>query len=607
MGRAATFTNIVTSGNPVVSPSGPNDATVTPKGEYATIDTKPIEAVMLRLKNTVGHENDDLIHEIQQHSDKYAPPVFFVLADLLYRQGNLADAIFWFNAGRLRANFDAARCADVSARDAVSVLVLETPTDLRKAQFNNVDDLRSIVQKVIQWDAATPYHYEYRWINLHGMNAIESGLGQSAANSLPLSLPQSTWADLAKKNRDNYAKGLESAIALWKQHQVQSGMVSVPASAPAPAPAGRVGPSTIPDTPVNRMLGLTGPNRPIPREQVIRLGVGDTFRVKNLAFSPDGRYLAIFGSLDPGRRLLDIWDLEARRDIAHITDIAAGPERNPRLSILWAHDNSFVTLGMSFNDHPNDPASPWKMRLWNPLTGETIQDVEVQAWYAVLNRDGTKLLTAAGSRNRAAFRIYDTHTWMYREYPGNEILYAKGTLAWAAQNRVFAAGPWYGEPVLPGLQPSDVLARLIDPSGQETAQTILLASSKAAASSNPDQTESFDPRYSAIDGAGNKIAVGWGTIKVLSGDPFRVLYTYSPPKVAGVAEGTFVFSPDGKYLFIMSTPSAVEADSVILNAETGKQVGKFPPGTAGLAISPDGYWLALGDGAAVKIFAVPAK
>jgi WD40 repeat protein len=598
---AVTSTNYDMSGNPAVSTNSPNNVAVTPKGVYAAINTKPIQAVMLKLKNTVGHENDDLINDIEQHSGKYAPPVFFALADLLYRQNNLPDAIFWFNAGRFRADFDAARCADVSARDAVSILVLGIPVELRKAQFNDVNQLRTIVQKVIQWDEVTPYDYEYRWINLHGMNAMRSGLGQSEADTEPLTLPLSTWPDLAKKNRDDYAKSLEDAIAAVQQHRLQNTTV------PATAPAGLAGPSTIPDTPVNRMLGITGPNQPLPREQIINLGVGENFQVKDLAFSPDGQYLAIFGALDDAHELLAIWDLKAKRDIARITDIGAGFAKNPRLTILWAHDDSFVTLGMSFNNHPGDPSSPWQMRLWNPLTGTKIQDVDVQAWYAALNRDGTELLTAAGSKNRAAYRIYDTRTWMYWEYPGNEILYSKGTLAWTAQDHVFAAGPWYGAPVLPDLQPTDVLARVIDPSGQETVQTIVLTSSKDATSPTSGRIETFEPRYSAIDEVGNKIAVGWGTIKVLSGDPLRVLYTYTPPDVAGFAEGKFIFSPNGKYLFVMSKKSATQSESVILNAETGRQVGKFPAGTGGLAISPDNHWLALGDGYAIKILAMPGN
>ena len=210
-----TVTN-VGSINPGTLSLGSHQIVVTPQGDFASIDTKPIAAVMRQLANTTGHENDDLVHQIEQNSGDYAPPVFFVLANLLYKQGNLDDAIFWFNAGRLRADFDAIRCTDVSARDAVPALVAQMPVELRKAQFNDLDKLADIIGKVIKWDETTPYNYEYRWINLHGMGAIQSGLGNTT-NTAPLTVPRDTWDALAKQNRDNYQKSCDDVIASKKQ------------------------------------------------------------------------------------------------------------------------------------------------------------------------------------------------------------------------------------------------------------------------------------------------------------------------------------------------------------------------------------------------------
>jgi hypothetical protein len=102
---------------------------------------------MFRLKATSGYENDDLVRDIEKHSGNYAPPVFFALANLLYRQGKTNDAIFWFNAGLLRGSYDAARCADVSARDAISIFVRETPVELRQAQFADDAKLQAILQQ----------------------------------------------------------------------------------------------------------------------------------------------------------------------------------------------------------------------------------------------------------------------------------------------------------------------------------------------------------------------------------------------------------------------------------------------------------------------------
>lgn len=198
---------------------GQQQVEVPMQGVYATIDTKPIMEVMHKLQTTVGNENDDLISDVEKHSGNYAPPVFFALANLLFQQGKVDDALFWLNAGRLRADFDAKRCADASARSAVSALVMQMPLPLRRAEFNDVTKLRQIIRKVVQWDESTPYNYEFRWINLSGMDAMQSGLGSANAKQKPLSLPADQWPDLARKNRADYLASLNEAIKTYESHK----------------------------------------------------------------------------------------------------------------------------------------------------------------------------------------------------------------------------------------------------------------------------------------------------------------------------------------------------------------------------------------------------
>jgi hypothetical protein len=48
-----------------------------------------------------------IITDVEQNSGNYVPPVRMALVIVHYRQGKTEDAIFWFNAGRFRAQFDA--------------------------------------------------------------------------------------------------------------------------------------------------------------------------------------------------------------------------------------------------------------------------------------------------------------------------------------------------------------------------------------------------------------------------------------------------------------------------------------------------------------------
>jgi len=183
------------------------------QGEFAEIDTKPTASVMQQLEKTAGHENDALVQQIEKDAGNYTPPVLFELAALLYRQGNLDDAIFWFNAARLRTVYDAMRSTDKSAGGALDMLVAKLiPNDLRKAQFNDCDQFRRILDRVIQWDEATPSHYDCRWIALYGLRAIQNSLGNTPDTG-PLTVPRETWEVLAKQSRDEYRKGVSKAIA----------------------------------------------------------------------------------------------------------------------------------------------------------------------------------------------------------------------------------------------------------------------------------------------------------------------------------------------------------------------------------------------------------
>lgn len=208
--------------NAAISKSIGKQIEVIPTGEYASINMRPMVAILQKLQSTSGHENDALLEDIEQNAGNYVPPVLMVLGVVRFRQSKIEDAIFWFNAGRLRAMFDAARCTDVSARTAVPALVHKTPKELLKAQFDDVARLRAIVGRVLKWDEATPQNYEYRWINLHGMGAINSGLGNKNEPAGPLTVSRESWNVLARQTREEFRTAMEKAIEQYQRQTRQS-------------------------------------------------------------------------------------------------------------------------------------------------------------------------------------------------------------------------------------------------------------------------------------------------------------------------------------------------------------------------------------------------
>ncbi|MBB6252780.1 hypothetical protein [Nitrospirillum iridis] len=181
--------------------------------EYAEIDTREAVDLVKTLAATQGHENDALVATIQRQPQKYPPVVFFPLAQLLYRQGDLDGAIFWLNAGRLRATFDARLCTDRSAGAGVGALMATMPPELRRAQFDDTGKLRAIMERVITWDETTPYDYDHRWIALHGLGAMRHGL-EAGDNgpAQPLTIPKDQWDAVARKSRAELREGFALAI-----------------------------------------------------------------------------------------------------------------------------------------------------------------------------------------------------------------------------------------------------------------------------------------------------------------------------------------------------------------------------------------------------------
>jgi len=185
---------------------------VAPRGEYARIDVRLANKTIAALSSGTDTERKRAIEAIEAAPQKYAPPVFYLLSNTLFTQGRKDDGAFWFYAGQLRARFDANRCADVSARQAVAVLNQEYGTPINQYMFKDLPKLEALIPKVVEWDRKTPHDYDHRWINLHGMAAMIEGLEGSSAKREALSLPRAQWDAIAEKTRSDYVEAFRKAV-----------------------------------------------------------------------------------------------------------------------------------------------------------------------------------------------------------------------------------------------------------------------------------------------------------------------------------------------------------------------------------------------------------
>lgn len=185
---------------------------VKPTGEFAKIDIAPVHKAMDTLKKGTEAEKAKLIADIKASPQNYAPPVFYLLSAVLFEKGEKDDAAFWFYAGQLRGRFDANICADVSARQAISVLNMNFGTPINQYTLKDIPKLEKLVDKVVAWDEKTPYNYDHRWINLHGMGAMISGLDPKDQKRQELSLPKEQWEKIAVDTRKTYSDQFHEAM-----------------------------------------------------------------------------------------------------------------------------------------------------------------------------------------------------------------------------------------------------------------------------------------------------------------------------------------------------------------------------------------------------------
>lgn len=179
---------------------------INPKGIYSEIDVARHNSAIKILSGKDRNLKLHTVNSILKNPNYYIPPVLYSLSRELFRQGKKDEATYWFYIAQLRARYDANLCMDNSAKQAVSILNGEYGPDINKYAFQDMSKLEKIVTKVVDFVRTNEENYDHRWINLHGMDAVLSGLDKKAAKK-ELSEPKEKWAAIKKKTVDDYYNG----------------------------------------------------------------------------------------------------------------------------------------------------------------------------------------------------------------------------------------------------------------------------------------------------------------------------------------------------------------------------------------------------------------
>jgi len=177
-----------------------------PQGVYATIDLRPMSAIVLRLQ-TAGQRNT-AAREVIKDPSVHMPPVHYAVANVLSGD-RPEEAIFWYHVGRVRAVYDAFRCRDETSRNVIPALGQNLSIELRRSQYFHREGLVAIARKAIDWDAKNPRNYDQRWVCLYGRVAQTS----SGTDPAEVQKPENEWPSILLHVHEAHLKSVQDFAA----------------------------------------------------------------------------------------------------------------------------------------------------------------------------------------------------------------------------------------------------------------------------------------------------------------------------------------------------------------------------------------------------------
>jgi len=318
--------------------------------------------------------------------------------------------------------------------------------------------------------------------------------------------------------------------------------------------------------------------------------LGVELAIRQLVFSPDGRYLAAKVDLGIGHTHIVVWDLHTMARTADIDCHYYYGELDRH--VLQFADNGTVTFG--------------DKRHWNAITGAQLPELPVRGTWGKFNKDRTKLLIVEDKY----FDIYDTSDW--RE----ERIYADGALiksaAWTGNDNVLLGiGPsreMLGTTVAgyKVAQGTDVAFRLYDLKARDFTKTKWFPSVFTHRVGRDGWFQSYPIGLVNTDFGANAVLLDG--FALIDGRSLEIHEFEDPAVLAagnGAGGGGTAFTADGHYLFIKDQQQRNghhRVRNVVIDVATAKKVASLPGGDIGIAITPDSRTLAIGNQQSIELF-----
>jgi hypothetical protein len=181
------------------------------------------DVTIVTLCHGSNKQRQKCIEKIETSPENYSPLVFYILANILYQQGQPNQQfIFWYYFGQLRVHYDAARCTDETAFGSVASLATDICGCLiQEIYMKDTTILEPILERVIELDRKVGHNYNPYWINSYGLEGTITRLNGNEFNEKDFSVPEEEWDHIAEQTRVNFLKMHKEIIQMFKNDKIK--------------------------------------------------------------------------------------------------------------------------------------------------------------------------------------------------------------------------------------------------------------------------------------------------------------------------------------------------------------------------------------------------
>ena len=193
--------------------SQPPEVEIQTQGNFTRIVTSIPEVkeqmkLLESIRKRPAEDNQEVIDWIKQRSDHLQPAFLYELSRRLFASDKDA-ALEWYAVGQIRAQYDAFRCTDGTARQGIFFLpmIAKDVAIYARARRKELEraGLRALARPDLFTDKVSPI-----WICTHGMDTVKAGFEKKRLSRDQLFTPEKDWPQLKQellaKNTDFYRK-----------------------------------------------------------------------------------------------------------------------------------------------------------------------------------------------------------------------------------------------------------------------------------------------------------------------------------------------------------------------------------------------------------------